>query len=488
MSINQPLRPNTLPRQVVLGKTGQIAVLALFILINALVLSNALRHDPLVGYDAPDHVAYILTLAQGRLPTIEDTAEFFSPPLPYLLPALVDRLSGRQWAVTAVAQIAQLQNWLISLAATWLLIKITRLARPRRWSFSTTALVWLGILPVYYKTLAFVRGEPWVLLFTLLMAWELLRLAVRHTAVPRKLDALRIGLWLGLAVLSRQWAFLLFPTAGLFLFLLWRHNRKKETANFAGLLGAGLIILATAVLIGGWFYGHLYRNYGTFTAFNRPPATQLSLLNQPQDFYLGTGDGQVFRDPIRPHFANQLLPKFYAEMWGDHEAYFLVTGQDTRSGAWLPGWKLEKALTISPPPAWLHTNRAQIGPYLGLVNLIALLPTLFLLTAVIWNGRTLLTIWRRQANPADWLAALSLFIVLFSVTGYLWFLIQYPMPDKGDTIKASYLLHIFPFTAILAANWMENLHNRHPSLYRATWVMLLLTAVAAAPLWFSRYS
>lgn len=246
-------------------------------------------------------------------------------------------------------------------------------------------------------------------------------------------------------------------------------------------------MLATAVLTGGWFYAHLYRGYGSITAFNRTPSAQLSLSNQPPEFYLGTGNGQLFRNPIRPHFANQLWPKFYAELWGDHEGYFIVTAQDRRSGDWLPGWKLEKALAASPPPGWLQTNRAQIGPYLGLVNRIALLPTLFLLTAVIWNGRTLHKIWRKQAAPADWLAALSLFIVLFSAGGYLWFLIQYPMPDKGDTIKATYLLHIFPFTAILAANWMDRCRARHPRLYRTVWIILLLTAVAAAPLWISRY-
>ncbi|HID52086.1 MAG TPA: hypothetical protein EYP41_08620 [Anaerolineae bacterium] len=518
MSINQPLHPHHSPtsaRQIALGETGRIVVLALFFLINAVVLSNAIQHDPLVGYDAPDHAAYILTLAEGRLPVLDDTVEFFSPPLPYILPALAKYGAEARLDVTAVAKIVQLQNWLISLAVTWLLIRTTQLARPEDWSFSAAALVWLGILPVYYKTLAFVRGEPWVMLFALLIVWDLLRLALRDTAVPRKRDALRIGLWLGLAILSRQWAFLLFPAIGLFLLLLWRQNRGEETADFANFadfnsvgnqvrsrksrsfpikpmdklfVWAGLIMLGTAVLIGGWFYGHLYRQYGALTAFNRSPAAQLSLRNQPPEFYLGTGDGQLFHDPIRPQFANQLWPKFYAELWGDHEAYFLVTGQDKRSGGWLPGWKLEKAPSRTPPPAWLQTNRWQMAPYLGLVNRIALLPTLFLVTAVIGNGRALHTIWRKQANPADWLAALSLFIVLFSAGGYFWFLIQYPMPDKGDTIKATYLLHIFPFTAILAANWMEQWRARHPRLYRATWVMLLLTAVAAAPLWVTKYS
>lgn len=70
-------------------RPGNAAWILLLIAINGIVLSNAVRHDPRVGYDAADHLKYIEVLSEYRLPTRSDTAEFFSPPLPYLLPAMV---------------------------------------------------------------------------------------------------------------------------------------------------------------------------------------------------------------------------------------------------------------------------------------------------------------------------------------------------------------------------------------------------------------
>ena len=43
------------------------------------------------------------------------------------------------------------------------------------------------------------------------------------------------------------------------------------------------------------------------------------------------------------------------------------------------------------------------------------------------------------------------FVVVVSLVGYMWFVIRYPSLGKGDTIKAIYLLHIFPSLAILGA-------------------------------------
>jgi len=45
-------------------------LVAVYVAINAVVLLNAVIHHYGVGYDAPDHQAYIRTLSQGRLPGV----------------------------------------------------------------------------------------------------------------------------------------------------------------------------------------------------------------------------------------------------------------------------------------------------------------------------------------------------------------------------------------------------------------------------------
>ncbi|MGE5072989.1 MAG: hypothetical protein ACM3MF_06140, partial [Anaerolineae bacterium] len=88
-------------------------LLILFVLINLLVLVNAVLHDPTKGYDAKDHLQYIETLAQDRrIPTCQDSAQCYIPPLPYMLPAIL-MATGRLTLLQA-AKLAQLANVLIS--------------------------------------------------------------------------------------------------------------------------------------------------------------------------------------------------------------------------------------------------------------------------------------------------------------------------------------------------------------------------------------
>jgi hypothetical protein len=68
------------------------SLLALFLAVNLLVAANALLHHPEIGYDANDHLLYMQVLPQ-RLPTDDDTREFFSPPLPYMCPPWPTRLA-----------------------------------------------------------------------------------------------------------------------------------------------------------------------------------------------------------------------------------------------------------------------------------------------------------------------------------------------------------------------------------------------------------
>ncbi len=45
--------------------------------------------------------------------------------------------------------------------------------------------------------------------------------------------------------------------------------------------------------------------------------------------------------------------------------------------------------------------------------------------------------------------------------GYLILLVVYPT-KTGDTVKATYLIHVFPLAAVLAADLLERLNRRFP--------------------------
>ena len=64
-------------------------ILSLCLFINLIVLINAILQHPKIGYDVGQNLIYIQILPD-RLPSQNDTYEFFSPPLPYFLPSRFD--------------------------------------------------------------------------------------------------------------------------------------------------------------------------------------------------------------------------------------------------------------------------------------------------------------------------------------------------------------------------------------------------------------
>ncbi len=81
-------------------------LLVLFGLILAVLLLNAFLHDPTNGYDAQDHRHYVQALADHwRLPTKAETGQYYSPPLPYTLPAALTALQLGLWKALKAAQL-----------------------------------------------------------------------------------------------------------------------------------------------------------------------------------------------------------------------------------------------------------------------------------------------------------------------------------------------------------------------------------------------
>lgn len=462
----------------------------IFLLINGVVLFNAIFHHPAVGPDSPAHLRYIEVLSQFRLPTPDDTYEFFSPPLPYLLPSLL--YSSGIFSLWGVAKFSQLLNALFSAGLTFYLVKICDLIRPNHAHFAMTSLAFMGMLPVYYKTFAFVRGEPLLAFLAVFVVYQTLVVFVEDTGGLRNLVVL--GVSLGLLILARQWGFFLFPAIGLFLAILLLKQKQK----WLFYLKTMMMSFCIAFMVGGWFYIYLYKEYGTVKAFNRPPHPTFSFSNQPGEFYVGLGLDKLFTDPIRDAFPNQFFPRFYSEFWGDYACYFLVYGRDARNGQFRQGWVLESNLFLAeavkePPPWWLETNRYKIRGYLGRVNLVSLFPSAILLAGLIlgmvYFGRF---VGNYRANDRMAMYALLCLVIVISIVGYFWFLIRYPSPSsfphRGDTIKALYLLQIYPFVSIFAGEFLQRVKQKSIHVYQVISALLAISLLHNFPTFITRYT
>lgn len=467
------------------GGKWDIPLIAGFALINSLGLLNASLHDPTIGYDAASHLEYIGAFSNLHLVKDGESDEFFSPPLPYLLPAVL--VAATDMPVIKAAKIAQLANVVVSIGLIWYLIRICRLLSAGN-IVARGTILFIGTLPVYYKTFAFIRGEPWVALFAVMAAYYLVRVLIRREyAWPNILLA---GFTTGCAMLSRQWGVLLLPGIVVFGGIVWFRDKNYRRSIFKALS----ISIAIALMLSSWFYFHLRHEYGAFTAFNRTPGSKVFFANQPRDFYFGISPELLFSRPVRPNFPNELIPIFYSEIWGDYWCFFDVFGKNlTRPGSRrLTGPWLSLYNVWEQVPDWMGTNYNSMGKYLGRVNAIAIFPSLLALTSLVAVATNAFS---RKKEPShavvtDERSKVSLFFLLMivcSVAGYLWFLIRYPSPEKGDTIKATYLLHLFPIVAVCVGLFLERIEQNSRLISQIIIGLLLLVALHNLPVMVTHY-
>ena len=456
------------------------ALLAVCLLSNGIVLTNAILNDPDTGPDHSAHLAYVSTLARLHLPTPAESAEYYSPPLPYLFPGLL------MWSCSIslwwAAKCAQLLNVLLSIGLTVYLIKICELIKPGEVFFKLAAVSFLALLTVYYKTFAWVRGEPYVAFWAVIVVHYTLLVFVQHARKRRFIVAL--GLGIGLLALSRQWGLLLVPALIGFVCILALKDRR-ELIPYLRLLAISLII---SFVIAGWFFLILRNHNGSVMAFPRERASRFAFSNQPASFYFGLSLNRLFKDPVRPGINNQLIPIFYSDIWGDYRSNFIVHGRDTRTGARLTGRPLEEALTQTPSPDWLVTNRSTVAPYLGRVNLVSLLPSALALAGLMLGVLHLWRlVWHRAVTDQTKALALCTLVVDCSLAGYMWFLIMYPSLAYGDTIKATYMLHVFPFVAIMVGYLLHIVHQKSALAYAVILGLLGAVFVHNLPAMITRY-
>src|SRR5262249_28664332 len=290
--------------------------------------------------------------------------------------------------------------------------------------------------------------------------------------------AIRLGLVLGFAILARQQGFFV-----ILAIVLYAAARAWTSAPArARIIRDVAVALFAAAVVGGWFYAGQKLRYGSALAYAKAPAA-FSLASQPREFYLGLGGRDLFLDPVRPAFRNQLLPIFYSETWGDYQGYFLVAGRDARDGSLLSGPDFDALVPAKRHKRWLRTNRFEKAAYLGRVNLLALVPSALFVAGTVAALVALARGLRRGAVDA---LALPLLVVVVSFGAFVFLLLLYPSVS-GNMIKATYLLPAFPMLALLGAACADGLSLRRPRIHALLLAALALVAPHGAGAYVTAY-
>ncbi len=447
-------------------------VLALVLLGASLIAWNATVYPWPMSYDAEHHAAYVKTLAEGRLPDLDDTREFFSPPLPYLLPATLVALGTSLDTAMWAGQLQNVAIWLGLCAATLLLAEQLR---PGSRVLKRGALFFLATLPALHRTFSFFRGEPLLALLSVLALLLGFRLFAGEPPPSSWRRAVLLGLVLGLLLLTRQQG--VFLIGALTLLALARAAAEPPAARrrLADLCIAGAVTCAVA----GGFYLSLWSRYGSPAAFNKRRAP-FSFANRPGLFYFGWGDGLLFTDPVRPSFKGQFLPLMYADAWGDYYGYFLIYAWDARHDCLLHPAAFDRFLTRKRDKGWLVTNRYTRAPELGRINLVSLLPSLVLAIGLFRGLLRLPAFWARESDRGSTLRALLGLSTAITVLGYVALLLTI-RHALGTTIKATYMLPVFPFVALLAGDLLAAWAERSRRLVAGAAAGLVAVALHNAP-------
>jgi 4-amino-4-deoxy-L-arabinose transferase-like glycosyltransferase len=450
-------------------------ILSLCLVVNIIVLTNAILHYPKVGYDVVQNLNYIQVLPD-RLPTFNDTSEFFSPPLPFFLPSVFDSIceqhasdihtyNGLRYSNTCRlydGKFAQGLNVLLSMGATILLLMIAEQIKPGNRFFKISALMMLSLLTVYYKTFSQVRGEPYVVFFIALSIC-LINEILKTTSFNYKL-VIAAGITLGLLILSRQWGFFIFPA--IFLLILWIFIQDRKTGWLR--TRQFFLIGILSALVGGWFYIHLYLDYGTFSAFNiKKP--KYPTIEETVSFFRQTGIGttELFQQPVRPIFDRlSFFGIMYSETWGDYWGYFSYIK---------PGFASDS-----------RGNRDTMASYLGRVNLVSILPSLLLLASSLF-GIILLFQFRKSLTLERASLVFLTLLTLSTAIGYLWFVYRYFM-QTSLVIKATYIIQLFIALLFLFAGLMEVIRKKSQLAYYLILFFLVLAFIHNLPAMITRYN
>jgi hypothetical protein len=360
-----------------------------------------------------------------------------NPPLFYAAAALIE--SHVSWVPVGTHRAVQLLSVASGFAIVLLTFLIAReLFTDRRW-VQLGSLLFVAGTPVLLRGALMYHPDPLATALTTGGIYVAIRASTRGWPMRSGIAA---GVLLGLANLTRDWAFAgAVAVVGVCL-LAWLGGRERRAMLFLCAFS-----LCFAVLLTPW-YVRQAAHYGDPFAFNRPESTQWQSSGRKLAFFTALDLGPVFSNPYRPSGANNLLPVTYADWWGDYWRYF----KDFRT----PGE------TVVLPAKQRDPMIMQL--------VVGIVPTLLAVAGI----AALAIQGVRRRTPG---LLLLVGTAALTALAFVWFLWRFRMAD-GSNIKALYILNVAPAVAISAA-WALDWIRRHSNRLVAGGLVLWLLVMAA---------
>jgi len=331
-----------------------VAVLLLYWL--AFSIGSVLPLDPLIGFDARQHLAYVeQILAEGRLPLAHEGWSTFHPPLYYTLCAALLGL-GRLVSDGAGLVLLKLASALAGLGTALLSARLAARLLPDAPGVRPAALLFAGLLPMSLELSAYVSNEAFHAFLATVVLVSGVEILLDPSPSTRRLALFSLAL--GLALLTKYTAIVL---AGCALPLLAVHVAAARRRDGRALVGLAALVLP-ALCVAGWLYA---RN--TFV-YGRPLVANWDLGPGGRPWWLAPGFhtsayylrfGTALVEPWYASFAG-FWDGLHATLWGDG----LLAGSARAAGRnprWSYGWMAAGYLLAVPATALLAAGGADLA-------------------------------------------------------------------------------------------------------------------------------
>ncbi len=328
-----------------------IVIAAWFILS----VNNFIKLPSGVGYDLPAHIEYVRFISdRGELPDAQDGLEMFQAPLYYVLSAALYR------ALTIFVSSETAMTWLrwgpllCGMAQVEICFRAGQCLFPGRDGWQSLTVLLGGLLPMNVYMSQAVSNEPLSGLLSavvLLWSWQ----AMRETDAGRRSRwPWRLGLILGLALLTKMSAVLLVPLVAVVIGITNRDRGWRVVLTaFARCFG-----LASA--ISGWYYVRNWLRFGQPFVGNWDPVTGILWWQDPG-----------YRTPWQmASFGRSLFQPIYAAFYSIWDGFFTTLWLDGNlslmdSGKTRPPWN-ETFLLAAPWPGLFLSMAIAVGLLRGL--------------------------------------------------------------------------------------------------------------------------
>jgi hypothetical protein len=391
------------------------------------------------GSDRTGHVAYVEYLSQQhRVPLATEGWQMFQSPLYYVVAALIHAGGTMIFDDTTAWRIVLLFSVVVVGIQVQLIFRALMASFPVRQSVQCLGMLVAGLMPMGLYLSQMIGNEPLAGLF----GAGAVTLTIVGFQDPQRMirqgRQVAIGLLLGLAVLTKVSAVLLFPPITMAIILATRRAVDSGSRIAFSLLR----VFATVALVSGWYYLRNWYLLGRPFIGGWDAARGIDWWQDPGFRTLSqfTSFGEALKHPV---YAG------YAGFW-----------DGLYSTMWLDGF-LSGKTSIDHLPPWNHA-------FMLLGAWLALLPTAAILVGVVAAFLPS----RRTGQPA---VIFSVSCVAIYVVAMLYLFLHVPI---YSTVKASYTLALLPCYGVLAAAGFD-IMVRNRLLMAAVFAWMACWATAA---------